>query len=154
MADMISSASFHLCQPITKLFNSYLEYRASSFIMVRWSHMKGSRSDPGNYRGITLLSSFSKLFQTVFRNRLTQWADGILLDNQTGIKAGYSTMDNVFVLNTVVQKLEYNHHQPYTAALCFKWLFHRRYECFPKFVRPLLATILCVWEIWSGSNNQ
>ena len=22
------------------------------------------------------------------------------------------------------------------------------------FVRPLLATILCVWEIWSGSNNR
>ena len=25
---------------------------------------------------------------------------------------------------------------------------------FAKFVRPLLATILCVWEIWSGSNNH
>ena len=25
---------------------------------------------------------------------------------------------------------------------------------FAQFVRPLLATILCVWEIWSGSNNR
>ena len=24
---------------------------------------------------------------------------------------------------------------------------------FARFVRPLLATIYCVWEIWSGSNN-
>ena len=68
--------------------------------MVRWSHMSNSQE---NYWGITLLSSLSKLFQTVFRNRLTQRAYGILLDNQTGFKAGYSTMDNVFVLNNVVQ---------------------------------------------------
>ena len=25
---------------------------------------------------------------------------------------------------------------------------------FAQFVRPLLATILCVWEIWSGSNSR
>ena len=25
---------------------------------------------------------------------------------------------------------------------------------FARFVRPLLATILCVWEIWFGSNNR
>ena len=25
---------------------------------------------------------------------------------------------------------------------------------FARFVRPLLATILCVWKIWSGSNNR
>ena len=25
---------------------------------------------------------------------------------------------------------------------------------FAWFVLPLLATILCVWEIWSGSNNR
>ena len=32
------------------------------------------------------------------------------------------------------------------AVLCFKQLFLIGYE---RFVRPLLATILCVWEIWS-----
>ena len=37
-------------------------------------------------------------------------------------------------------------------TLCFKWLFHIGVWTFAWFVRPLLATILCVWEIWSGSN--
>ena len=59
---------------------------------VQFTIKNGSRSDPEHFRGITLLSSVSKLFQTVFRNRLTQWADGILLDNQTGFKAGYVTV--------------------------------------------------------------
>ena len=40
-----------------------------------------------------------------------------------------------------------------SAVLCFKRLFHIRIWTFAQFVRPLLATILCVWEIWSGSNN-
>ena len=37
-----------------------------------------------------------------------------------------------------------------SAALCFKQLFHIAYgyECL-----PLLATILCVWQFISGSNN-
>ena len=36
-----------------------------------------------------------------------------------------------------------------TAMLCFKWLFHIRVWTFARFVRPLFATILCTWEIWS-----
>ena len=40
-----------------------------------------------------------------------------------------------------------------SAALCLKQLFHIGVWPFPRFERPLLATILCVWEIWSGSNN-
>ena len=33
--------------------------------------------------------------------------------------------------------------------LCVKWLFHRGVWTFARFVRPLLANILCIWEIWS-----
>ena len=32
--------------------------------------------------------------------------------------------------------------------LCFKWIFHI-YDCLP----DLCGLKLCVWEIWSGSNN-
>ena len=33
---------------------------------------------------------------------------------------------------------------------CLKWLFHIGVWIFARFVRPLLATILCVWEIYYG----
>ena len=36
-----------------------------------------------------------------------------------------------------------------SAVLCFKRLFHIGVWTFAWFVRPLLATILCIWEIWS-----
>ena len=40
-----------------------------------------------------------------------------------------------------------------SAMLCYKLLFHIVVRTFAQFVRPLLATILCIWKIWSGSNN-
>ena len=39
-------------------------------------------------------------------------------------------------------------------ALCFKCIFHIGVWTFAWFVWPHLATILCEWEIWSGSNNR
>ena len=36
-----------------------------------------------------------------------------------------------------------------SAVLCFKWLYNIGVWTFARFVRPLLATILCTWEIWS-----
>ena len=41
-----------------------------------------------------------------------------------------------------------------SAAPCFKRLVHTGVWTFARFVRPLLATILCTWEIWSGFNNR
>ena len=38
-------------------------------------HKKGDRSDPNNYRGITLISAFAKLFSLVLRNRLNPWCE-------------------------------------------------------------------------------
>ena len=41
-----------------------------------------------------------------------------------------------------------------SSVLCFKRLVHIGVWTFSWFVRPLLATILCIWEIWFGSNNR
>ena len=37
----------------------------------------------------------------------------------------------------------------HSAVLCFKRLFQIGVWTFSRFMRPLLATILCIWEIWS-----
>ena len=47
-----------------------------------------------------------------------------------------------------------NYVQLQPKLLWFKRLFHIGVWTFARFVRPLLAIILCVWEIWSGSNNR
>ena len=66
---------------------------------------KGDKEDPGNYRGITLLSVVGKVFCKVISNRLVQYLDcgGKLHEGQAGFHVGRSCMDNAYVLNEVVQ---------------------------------------------------
>ena len=70
-------------------------------------HKKGNTSDPNNYRGISLVSCFAKLFNTILNKRLKEWADTNVFDKVTdaqfGFKANYSTVDAMFILNHFIQ---------------------------------------------------
>ena len=69
-------------------------------------HKKGSKSDPSNYRGITLISCLGKLFLTILNNRLTQFVKekNILSDKQLGFVAGNRTSDAHIIINNVIRK--------------------------------------------------
>ena len=87
---------------ITKLFNIVLD---SGYIPTEWTigilvplyKNKGSTSDPDNYRGITLLSCFGKLFTATINSRLTNFLDniGAIGDEQAGFRAQHSTVDHI-----------------------------------------------------------
>ena len=66
---------------------------------------KGSIDDPDNYRGITLLSCVGKLFTAVLNERLTMFLEstGTIGDEQAGFRAGFPTMDYIFVLRNIIQ---------------------------------------------------
>ena len=67
---------------------------------------KGDLSNPSNYRGITLISTFAKLFSLIIRNRVNQWCENqnILDDNQFGFRDGRSKADCIFILQSIIQK--------------------------------------------------
>lgn len=69
-------------------------------------HKKGPIDDPNNYRGITLLPSIAKLLSAILASRIQQWGDArrIVLETQTGFRKGKSTVDNIFVMDSVLQK--------------------------------------------------
>lgn len=68
---------------------------------------KGNLNDVNNYRGITLTSVFSKIFSTLLDNRLRKWAEdnNLLSDYQFGFRQGKSTIDCIFVLNSIMKKI-------------------------------------------------
>ena len=62
--------------------------------------------DPNNYRGISLLSVVGKIFTKIINTRVTQWAEDSrkLHEEQAGYRKTYSCVDQIFNLQSVVQK--------------------------------------------------
>ena len=69
-------------------------------------HKSGDKDDPDNYRGISLLTCISKIFTKVLSNRLVNWAsvNSMINDTQAGFVKNKSTIDHIFVLQTLVTK--------------------------------------------------
>ena len=67
-------------------------------------YKKGDKDEPSNYRGISLLPCISKLFTKVLNNRLVKWAsdNDKMHDIQAGFTKNKSTVDHIFVLQTLV----------------------------------------------------
>ena len=70
----------------------------------------GNPRNAENYRPITILSCFGKLFTAVLNLRLNNFLkhNNILEGNQAGFRAGYSTTDHIFTLHTLTEILKVN----------------------------------------------
>jgi hypothetical protein len=53
-----------------------------------------TKIDPKNFRPITILSCFGKLFTSVMNNRLNTFSN----ENPTGFRKGYTMLDNIFAI--------------------------------------------------------
>lgn len=101
-------ASYILSGYIVDIFNKIL---GTGVFPESWTrgliipiHKKGSKLEAKNYRGITLLNNLSKLFTSVLNNRILQWCDYYdkISDSQFGFRKGRSTIDAVFILNSLI----------------------------------------------------
>ena len=92
-----------------KLFNLIFD---TSLITETWTlgqikpiyKNKGDPKQPENYRPITLLSSFGKLFTSIINKRLTTFAENhnTIGSSQAGFRKNYSTADNLFTLKSLI----------------------------------------------------
>ena len=108
---------------ILKFFNSIL---TNTWISKEWLtslitaiHKKGSKDDPNNYRGISLMSCLFKLFLTILNNRITDFAleRNILSPNQLGFVQMNRTSDPHIILNNIIRK--YCHNKKKNIFGCF-----------------------------------
>lgn len=67
---------------------------------------KGPVDDPGNYRGISLVSHIGKLLTSTINTRLMKWSEdnSVLTDAQFGFRPGYGTHDAIFALHSIISK--------------------------------------------------
>ena len=132
--ELFIDSSDLICAPICKLFNCIF---SSNNYPLSWTKgiivpvpKKGDLSDVNNYRGITLTSIFSKLYSHILDNRLRSWAEdnNIINDNQFGFRENKSTVDCLFILQTIVNIQLHKKRKMYCAFVDFKKAFDLVYR--------------------------
>jgi hypothetical protein len=65
---------------------------------------KGDPANADNYRGITVLICFGKLFTCILNNRLNSYLGNynVLCEEQAGFKNQYSTTDHIYNLDCLI----------------------------------------------------
>ena len=61
-------------------------------------HKKKDKCDKSNYRPVSILSNYSKVYEKLIYNQLYQYFENILFPSQCGFGKGYSTQHCLFVL--------------------------------------------------------
>ena len=62
-------------------------------------YKKGDKTNPDNYRSITLLGCFGELFTSVVIDRITKFVDNnsVLSEVQAGFRKKYSTTEQILI---------------------------------------------------------
>lgn len=128
--EFLKNASGTMLTVFCKLFNIVFE---SGIIPSCWTEgiicpiykNKGDNSNPDNYRGITVLSCFGKLFTAVLNFRLNCYLENmnLLCEEQAGFRKGYSTMDHVFNLKCLVDLYLHRSKNLFCAFIDYKKAF-------------------------------
>ena len=114
---------------LCKLFNTVFD---KGYFPEKWTdgfivplHKKGSKAEVENYRGITLLSTFGKLFTRILNNRLNEWAETyhVYIEAQAGFRRQMGTIDNVFVLHGLIKHFINEGKRLYAAFIDFTKAF-------------------------------
>ena len=109
-AECIKNNSKYLVRDITVVFNYILE---SQDFPESWSEgirnpifKKGSKSLPENYRGITILPVFEKIFEISVQKRLEYVDSAFNMSDphNAGFEKNSRTVDNIFFLQGLVEK--------------------------------------------------
>ena len=115
-----------------KLFNMILETGQVpkewlSGMIVPIYKNKGDKKDPGNYRGITLLSCSAKFFTAVLNERLRHFTDicELLEKNQAGFRLNHSTMDHIFVLKSLTDMIRNRKRKLFCAFIDYEKAFDK-----------------------------
>ena len=130
--EFLVNSSNKCIQNFVKLFNVVLN---TGLIPHEWCigiikplfKNKGSPKDANNYRGITILSCFGKLFTSVLNKRISCFVETykILGLEQAGFRHNHSTSDHIFTLFGIIDILLAKKKRLYCAFLDYEKAFDK-----------------------------
>ena len=128
--EFLKNCPIHVLELATAFFNLVLDtgYTPSEWSMGVIKPLykgKGQRNNADSYRGITLLSCLGKLFTSVLNTRINNYLDdnNLLGQEQAGFRRGYSTIDHIFVLHSLISIYQQQKKKLYVAFVDYKKAF-------------------------------
>ena len=132
MNEFLKNSANKLLDILVKLFNLIID---NGIFPSAWTigvirpifKNKGNRENPNNYRGITILSCFGKLFTNILNRRLNNFLDNadVIGNEQAGFRKGYSTNDHIFTLYSLIEILLRHKKRLYCAFLDLEKAFDK-----------------------------
>ena len=84
---------------------------------------EGERTDPGNYRGIALISCIGKIYLSAWANRLADHAEGSLSEAQGGFRRTRMTADQALTLHEALLRRKREGKDTYLCFIDFRKAF-------------------------------
>lgn len=97
----------------SEMVNLFQDIWKTNEIPNNWGHTKlvalwkgpskGSQNDPTSYRGLQIGSTLCKILVTIIINRLKDWYERQLMDQQQGFRTGRGTAEGIYIIKRVHQ---------------------------------------------------
>ena len=129
VGEMLRYAECILGPYLNRLFNSMFNKGVFPFSWTKSIivpvYKKGNANNPDNYRGISLISVFCKVFTCIINERLQNWANDheLICEEQAGSRRGYSTTENIFILHDVIEQYLSRKRKLFVAFIDFQKAF-------------------------------
>jgi Reverse transcriptase (RNA-dependent DNA polymerase) len=100
-----------LLGPMTVVFNTLFGEGAFPSVwnigLLHPIFKKGDQTVCSNYRTVTVVSLFSKIYSTLLERRIAEWAErhGIRASGQAGFRKGFGTAQHLFTLRVLTDKV-------------------------------------------------
>src|SRR3978361_562280 len=91
-------------------------------------YKKGDHKNCNNYRGVTLLSIVSKVYERILEGRLRKTLNRQLEESQRGFGKGRSTRDHIFTLKQIIEKKQLQGTNLYMAFVDI----HKAFDSVPR----------------------
>ncbi|XP_055912061.1 uncharacterized protein LOC129946057 [Eupeodes corollae] len=94
----------HLLANLNDLYENDIVPTCFESSVILPVYKKGNQNMVENYRGISLINTIRKIFGSMLYRRLINWAEEqqILIECQAGFRQGYSAVDQIYTLSTIV----------------------------------------------------
>ena len=122
-------------QLLLKVLNFVLQNNVTAYewfiSIIAPIHKKGSKMDPDNYRGISLISCLYKLLTAILNKRIASFCEenNILSKAQLGFVRGNRCSDGHFILHNLIK--DYCHENGKWLYSCFVD-FSKAFDCIPR----------------------